>query len=75
MKKFRNRVTGCIEEVTNKMLIEQYEKHTERYEEVKEATEPTLKELKAQADALGLVYPKKVTKEELLELLTSNENE
>ena len=36
MKKFKNKLTGIIEEVTNKTLIEQYEKHTERYEELKE---------------------------------------
>lgn len=36
MKKFRNKLTGIIEEVTNEKLIEQYEKHSERYEEVKD---------------------------------------
>ena len=35
MKKFRNIKTGCVEIVTNEKLIEQYEKHTEVYEEVK----------------------------------------
>lgn len=36
MKKFRNKKTGIVEVVTNKKLLEQYEKHTETYEEVKE---------------------------------------
>ena len=47
MKKFKNKITGCIETVTNKKLIEQYEKHTERYEEVKEkksSSKPVTKE-------------------------------
>ena len=34
--KFRNKITGLVEEITNKMVIEQYKKHTDRYEEVKE---------------------------------------
>lgn len=36
MKQFKNKITGCIETVTNPKLLEQYEKHTEVYEEVKE---------------------------------------
>lgn len=36
MKQFKNKKTGCIETVTNKLVIEQYEKYTELYEEVKE---------------------------------------
>lgn len=36
--KFKNKKTGIIEVVTNKMVIEQYKKHTEAYEEVKEKT-------------------------------------
>lgn len=36
MKKFKNKITGLVEIVTNKEVIEQYEKHTDRYEEVKE---------------------------------------
>lgn len=36
MKKFRNKRTGIVEIVTNEKLIEQYEKHNEVYEEVKE---------------------------------------
>ena len=36
MKKFKNKKTGIVEVVTNEKLIEQYEKHTEAYEEVKE---------------------------------------
>lgn len=36
MKQFKNKKTGCIETVTNKLVIEQYEKYNEQYEEVKE---------------------------------------
>ena len=36
MKQFKNKKTGCIETVTNKLVIEQYEKYNELYEEVKE---------------------------------------
>ena len=36
MKKFKNKITGCVEIVTNKELIAQYEKYTDVYEEVKE---------------------------------------
>lgn len=32
--KFRNKITGCIEEVNNQKLIEQYEKYTDVYEKV-----------------------------------------
>lgn len=35
MKKFKNLITGAIEVVTNPTLIEQYEKYTDRYVEVK----------------------------------------
>lgn len=44
MKTFRNKITGCVEIVTNKNLIEQYEKYTEVYEEVKEKTSKPVKE-------------------------------
>ena len=46
MKKFKNIRTGIVETVTNKKLIEQYEKHTEVYEEVKEkkVNKPVIKE-------------------------------
>lgn len=44
MKKFRNKRTGIVEIVTNKVIIEQYEKYNEVYEEVKEPTKkPTKK--------------------------------
>ena len=36
MKQFKNKKTGIVEVVTNETLIEQYEKHNEVYEEVKE---------------------------------------
>ena len=35
MKLFKNKITGCIEEVNNQKLIEQYTKYTDVYEEVK----------------------------------------
>jgi len=35
MKKFKNLKTGLIEETNNKLVIEQYEKYPEFYEEVK----------------------------------------
>lgn len=76
MKKFKNKITGLIEEVTNETLIAQYEKYTERYEEVGATTsEPTLKELKEKADAMGIEYKAKVTKAELLELIANAETE
>lgn len=43
MKKFRNKVTGLVEVVTNEKLVKQYEKHPERYEEVKAATKKAAK--------------------------------
>lgn len=43
MKKFRNKKTGIVEVVTNPKLLEQYEKHTEAYEEVKEVSKPAPK--------------------------------
>lgn len=36
MHKFINKNTGLIEVITNEMLVEQYRKHTDSYEEVKE---------------------------------------
>lgn len=36
MKKFKNIRTGIVEVVTNKKLIEQYEKHTEVYQLVED---------------------------------------
>ena len=46
--RFRNKITGCIEVVTNKDVIEQYEKHTEIYElvETKPVTEKADKKAK-----------------------------
>lgn len=41
--KFKNKITGLIETVTNKDVIEQYKKHTDRYEEIKDK-KPTKKE-------------------------------
>lgn len=72
MKSFINVLTGVVETPQNKLVIEQYEKNTELYKEYKPVSEPTLKELKEKADELGIIYKKKVTKKELLELLNSN---
>lgn len=77
MKTFKNLKTGVLEHVTNEKLISQYEKYTDVYElvEYKKADkEPTLNELKAKADELGIEYAKKVTKAELLELISAKEN-
>jgi len=74
MKTFKNLKTGVLEHVTNEKLIPQYEKYTDVYElvgEKKADNEPTLKELKEQADALGIEYKAKVTKAELLELIAN----
>ncbi len=35
MKKFKDVRTGVVETVTNEKLIEQYEKHSDIYEEIK----------------------------------------
>lgn len=43
-KKFRNLKTGLVEEVFNKDVIEQCEKHTEAWEEVKETASKPKKE-------------------------------
>ena len=37
--KFKNKITGIIEDVTNPFLIPQYQKHSDVYEEVKEKGE------------------------------------
>jgi hypothetical protein len=70
MKTFKHKITGIIEHVTNPVLVEQYEKHADVYEEIV-ANEPTLKELKEQADALGIEYKPNVSKNKLLELIKS----
>jgi len=74
MKTFKNKKTGVLEHVTNEKLLAQYEKYTDVYELVNEKAEnePTLKELKEQADALGIKYKAKVTRAELLELIKEN---
>lgn len=46
MKKFKNLITGCVEIITNPKLIEQYEKYTDRYVEVKEEKPATKKKTK-----------------------------
>lgn len=77
MKTFKNLKTGVLEHVTNEKLISQYEKYTDVYELVEDTKadkEPTLNDLKAKADELGIEYAKKVTKAELLELISAKEN-
>lgn len=44
MKKFKNLNTGLVEIVTNKELIEQYEKYTDVYEEIKTKADKPAKE-------------------------------
>ena len=41
--KFKNKITGLIEDVTNNVLIPQYLKHSDVYEQVKEKVEPKQK--------------------------------
>lgn len=80
MKSFINLKTGVIETPNNSIVIEQYEKNTELYEEYKAVEnkkadkEPTLNELKKKAKELGIEYDNKVTKAELLDLISANEN-
>ncbi len=77
MKTFKNLKTGVLEHVTNEKLISQYEKYTDVYELVEDTKadkEPTLNDLKAKADELGIEYAKKVTKAELLELISAKGN-
>lgn len=81
MKSFINLKTGVIETPNNSMVIEQYEKNIDLYEEYKPTKsenadkELTLRELKEQADALGLTYAKKVTKAELIEMIVNANQE
>lgn len=74
MKIFKNKELGIIEKVKNEMVIEQYEKRPEIYEEIKENKEPTLNELKAKAKEMGIEYDNKVKKDELLALISAKEN-
>ena len=37
--KFKNKITGIVEDVTNTSLIPQYQKHSDTYEQVKEKAE------------------------------------
>ena len=41
MKSFKDKRTGVIETPTNKDVIEQYEKHSDIYEEIKPKNEDT----------------------------------
>lgn len=38
--KFKHRVTGIVEDVTNALLIPQYEKHSDTYERVETQEKP-----------------------------------
>ena len=46
----------------------------EKYRVSKNPIDSTLNDLKAKADELGIEYAKKVTKAELLELISAKEN-
>lgn len=37
--KFKHKVTGIVEDVTNALLIPQYENHSDTYERVEEKTQ------------------------------------
>jgi hypothetical protein len=41
--KFKNKITGIVEDVTNSSIIPQYLKHSDTYEQVKEKAEVTPK--------------------------------
>lgn len=81
MKSFINLKTGVIETPNNSMVIEQCEKYTDLFKEYKPVEtkkadkEPTLNELKVKAKEIGIEYGNKVTKAELLELISAKENE
>ena len=77
MKTFKNLKVGVLETV-NVELAKQYEARPSIYAPVEtesKTNEPTLKELKEQADALGIEYKAKVTKAELLEMLANANQE
>lgn len=38
--RFKHKVTGIVEDVTNERLIPQYEKHSDTYERVEEEEKP-----------------------------------
>jgi hypothetical protein len=38
--KFKNKITGIVEDVTNASLIPQYQKHSDTYEVVEEKPKP-----------------------------------
>ena len=80
MASFLNLSLGVIETPSNKSVVEQYKKRPELYKELKESTmhtnttpknmsNLTLKELKRQADILGLSYNKNASKAQILALL------
>lgn len=78
MIKFINKATGIIEEPHNEEVIKQYQK-SKLYRQLFEKTEElpknydnyTLKELKQEADKLGLSYKKRATKSDLIALLNN----
>lgn len=77
MKTFKNKKLGIIEHVTNELVIKQYEKRTDLYELIsdkKADKEPTLNELKKKAKEMGIEFNNKVTKAELLDLISAKEN-
>ena len=38
--KFKHKITGIVEDVTNPSLIPQYQKHNDTYEQVKDEVKP-----------------------------------
>lgn len=80
MTSFKNIYTGILEIPSNQLVIEQYRKRPDLYEEIQESkahtstnlknmSNLTLKELKRQADILGLSYNKNASKAQILSLL------
>lgn len=76
MKTFKNNKTGVIYKVTNELLVEQYESRKDLYTEMAKDTtnEPSLNELMKKAKEMGIDFDNKVKKDELLALISANEN-
>lgn len=78
MKIFKDLRTGVLEIVTNEKLLGQYEKYIDIYELVdydQTDKEATLSDLKKKAKEMGLKFDRKATKDDLLNLISTNENE
>ncbi len=70
--KFRNIKSGIIEEPVNKMVIEQYEKHPEIWEKVKDSNNEYA-ELKAKATEMGIEFKSNIKKADLEKLIAEKE--